>query len=99
MQEAFHNIAKYSHAQRVKLALSKTGSTIELAIEDNGQGFDINQAMAQRNFSTGLGLASMRERTELSDGAFEIRSIAGQGTVIHATWPLAPNSAASSASR
>jgi signal transduction histidine kinase len=41
----------------------------------------------------------MRERTELSDGAFEIRSMAGQGTVIHASWPLAANSTAGSASR
>jgi signal transduction histidine kinase len=35
----------------------------------------------------GIGLDSMRERTELSAGSFSIESIREKGTIIRASWP------------
>jgi signal transduction histidine kinase len=55
---------------------------IELVIEDNGTGFDIE------NIKKGLGLGSMRERAELSGGSFDNESLRGKGTVIRASWPI-----------
>jgi PAS domain S-box-containing protein len=81
-QEALNNIAKHSKADRVRLSLKKKEDGIELVVEDNGSGFDIN------NFKKGFGISSMRERTELSGGAFEIRSTPQKGTVIRASWPV-----------
>ena len=40
MQEALHNIAKYSQAEFVELSLRKRDATLELTIKDNGEGFD-----------------------------------------------------------
>jgi PAS domain S-box-containing protein len=82
MQEAMNNIAKHSKADLVRLILRKTVDRIELSVEDDGEGFDPG------NIKQGLGLTSMRERVELSGGAFEIESIPGKGTVIRASWPL-----------
>jgi two-component system sensor histidine kinase DegS len=59
---------------------------MELIIHDNGRGFNIEQAMALKTSRRGFGLASMRERAELSGAAFEIKSTIGRGTRIRAVW-------------
>jgi PAS domain S-box-containing protein len=88
MQEALNNIAKHIRADLVHLSLRKTDDKIELAIRDNGMGFDIEENLSVERSRRGLGLTSMRERTELSGGSFSIESIRGEGTTIKATWPL-----------
>jgi PAS domain S-box-containing protein len=87
MQEAFHNIAKYSKAELVEFSLLKKEDRIEMTIEDNGVGFDLESASAVQNEKRGLGLAGMKERTELSGGAFDINSILDSGTILRASWP------------
>jgi PAS domain S-box-containing protein len=88
MQEAFNNAAKYSQADLVRFYLKKTGDKIELAINDTGQGFDIEEAVYDKNSMRGFGLASMKERAELSGGSFTIKSAKGAGTNIQAIWPV-----------
>lgn len=87
LQEGFNNIVKYSKADLVRLSLRETEGTIELAIEDNGSGFDSKDLLSRKDFRKGIGLTSMRERTELSGGSFVIKSIKGKGTTIQASWP------------
>lgn len=78
-QEALNNIAKHSRAGRVSLSLRKEGKEIQLAIRDNGRGFDPNKVVK------GFGLSTMRERAELSGGIFTIES-GEEGTIIRACW-------------
>jgi PAS domain S-box-containing protein len=87
MQEAFNNIAKYSKADLVSFFLKKINGSIELTIQDNGLGFDLEATYSRENSKKGFGLTSMRERTELSGGFFSIKSISGDGTIVHASWP------------
>ncbi len=86
LQEALNNIAKHSKAHLVHLSLRKTDETIELAIKDNGLGFDLEDVLPREDLRTGIGLTSMRERIELSGGTFAIKSISGRGTAIRALW-------------
>ena len=88
LQEALNNVAKHSKASVVLLFLRKTGHAMELAIQDRGQGVNLEEAYSRKGAPRGLGLDSMRERTELSGGVFSIESSKGAGTVIRATWPL-----------
>jgi PAS domain S-box-containing protein len=88
LQEGLNNIAKHSTAKVASLSLRKTDQTIELVIQDNGQGFDLSKAQAPEGTTHGLGLESMRERTELSGGAFVIESTQGKGTMIRVSWPV-----------
>jgi signal transduction histidine kinase len=88
LQEGLNNIAKHSMANMVLLSLRKTNQAIELVIQDNGQGFDLLKAQAPAGAPQGLGLSSMRERTELSGGSFVIESTRRKGTVIRASWPI-----------
>jgi signal transduction histidine kinase len=87
-QEAMNNIGKYAGADHVYLGLRKVDGTIELTIRDNGCGFDLNALSPGGSLTTGLGLSSMRERTEFSDGSFSVESSKGKGTLIKAHWPL-----------
>jgi signal transduction histidine kinase len=61
--------------------------SIELTITDNGVGFDVYAVSRKKDSCGGLGLTSMRERVELSGGAFTIKSIIRSGTTIRASWP------------
>ncbi len=83
LQEALNNVAKHSKASLVRLSLNKASKKIELAISDNGEGFDVKETPRH-----GLGLVSMRERAEISNGSFAIESVKGKGTTVRMTWAL-----------
>ncbi len=88
LQEALNNVAKHSRADLVRLALKKFDGRIELRIQDNGEGFDLAKTISLKPSQRGFGLASMRERAELSGAAFNINSIAGTGTVVMVVWMI-----------
>jgi NarL family two-component system sensor histidine kinase LiaS len=62
----------------------KKDGLIELAITDDGIGFNLNEAC--RPCSASLGLTTMRERTETLGGTFSVISSPGEGTKIRALW-------------
>jgi signal transduction histidine kinase len=82
-QEAMHNTVKHAHASRVVLRLAQTAEGVLLEVRDDGAGFD-----ATASYPGHLGLHSMRERVANLGGTFEMESMPGQGTVIHAQVPL-----------
>jgi len=88
LQEALNNVAKHSGADRVQLCLQQQGNTVELIIEDNGSGFDSDKPLPQSVTGRGFGLASMRERIELSGGIFTLETAPEQATRICAVWPI-----------
>lgn len=87
VQEALNNVARHSSANRVHLSLVQTGSTIQLRVKDNGLGFDKDELPSAKDHPRGIGLASMKERTELAGGSFSIESAKGEGTTVRASWP------------
>jgi two-component system, chemotaxis family, CheB/CheR fusion protein len=91
-QEALNNIAKHSKADLVVLSLKADEAGIELGIGDNGLGFDVEGILSTERSHRGLGLVSMKERVELSGGAFSVESSPGKGTTLRASWPVEPTS-------
>jgi signal transduction histidine kinase len=75
-KEAVNNIAKYAHCTKVRILLSFSRQTLQLKIEDNGLGFDVQQA------DTGNGLNNMRKRAENLGAIFSIASELSRGTTI-----------------
>ena len=77
-QEALHNALRHADATSVAVRLTgRRGGGAALEIVDDGHGFD--PAAVRSGGSTGLGLASMRERAQTVDGVLRIRSTAGAG--------------------
>lgn len=77
-QEALHNVARHSRATRVDVHLRCIPEQVSLTIEDNGVGFDTEQA------DRGLGLTNMQERMLKIGGRLKVESERGTGTQIMA---------------
>lgn len=88
VQEAFNNIAKHSRAASARIFISKSDDGIELTIKDNGVGYDDCVLRSSATEERGIGLTSMRERTEQSGGVFAITSVPGRGTTLRTFWPV-----------
>jgi PAS domain S-box-containing protein len=82
-QEALSNAARHAHASAVTVLLSSRGTGLQLAVSDNGNGFDT----ARSRDHVSLGLASMRERVRLLSGELDIESTPGRGTTVVAWVP------------
>jgi PAS domain S-box-containing protein len=87
VQEATNNIVTHSGARKALVSLTNTMSHIELVIRDDGAGFEPTRFAAIEASGRGFGLASMRERAELSGGRFQLKSAQGRGTTVRVTWP------------
>lgn len=72
VQEIFNNIAKYSLATRVNLSVDSADGSLRMQVEDNGIGFDVEEAFSRRDC---FGLSGLRERVALLGGALEVRSL------------------------
>jgi signal transduction histidine kinase len=83
-QEALNNSLKHANASTVTVTLNFEHDCVELRVSDDGKGFDPDFAQDQG----GLGLKSMRERTEQMGGTFSLTATPEQGTTIniHLPW-------------
>jgi PAS domain S-box-containing protein len=88
VQEATGNTLKHAKADRISVRLASGNGCLELSIEDNGRGFDPDNAAPLREPNQGLGLQGMKERAEVSGGRYRLRSAPGKGTRISVCWPL-----------
>ena len=84
VQEAVTNIAKYAQATEVHIRLAPHALGAEIAVTDNGVGFDTR---SERR-ATSHGLLGMRFRVEAEGGRMHLSSVPGQGTRVSATLPL-----------
>ena len=82
-QEAMTNIRRHAQASHVDISLKATGKAVELAIADNGRGFDF--VSLQKNSQRGIGLRNMHERAEAVGGNLDVVSAPGAGTRIVVT--------------
>jgi len=94
MQEALSNAAKHGQAQNISVSLILIDGHLELTVTDDGCGFDRESVMGTEDTLSGFGINSMRERVEICDGRFDIRTRIGEGTRIHASLPVGSGSAA-----
>jgi PAS domain S-box-containing protein len=93
IQEALNNVVKHSRADTVRISLKKEDNQIKMIIQDNGQGFNLEKATAEKS---GMGLINMRERVQWSGGSFSLQSSEGQGTTMLASWTISQGLSSSS---
>jgi PAS domain S-box-containing protein len=83
-QEALRNVARHARARTAEVSVRLLDGGLELAVRDDGAGFD--PALGENRRS--LGLTSMRERVRLLRGELDIESAPGRGTTVVAWVPL-----------
>ncbi|WP_418121275.1 ATP-binding protein [Variovorax sp. 160MFSha2.1] len=65
VQESISNILRHTRATEIRVGTSLDGAGVRVTIEDNGQGFDVDKAMAS---SSGRGLQNQRRRARSIHG-------------------------------
>lgn len=75
IQEALHNVNKYSKAEKCLVFILKTSDKITFRISDNGIGFNPDK------IKPGIGLKNMKQRTKSLNGTLKISSD-NEGTTI-----------------
>jgi signal transduction histidine kinase len=61
---------------------------LSINIDDNGKGFDVNEAEKKRNSESGMGLLFMKERIQYINGRVFINSILGEGMRVTFNIPI-----------
>lgn len=79
-QEAVANACKHGESDRVHVTLERDGADAVLRVVDNGRGFGDVDPLGPHEPGH-IGLASMRERTEMLGGALNIESRTGRTEV------------------
>jgi len=86
IMEALTNISRHAQASHIAVRLTHTNDKVQAEIEDDGVGF-ITEGRVTSNERQSLGLVSMRERTGLLGGIFELTSQPGRGTLVSVQFP------------
>tara|TARA_R110000868_G_scaffold259361_14_gene517510 strand:- start:6833 stop:8836 length:2004 start_codon:yes stop_codon:yes gene_type:complete len=84
IQEAFNNAIKHGEADFIELTLKHENEFIYCRIKDNGKGMNTNKL----NEATGLGIKSIKARTETMSGELNIKSKPGEGLEITIKVPV-----------
>lgn len=86
-QEALNNALKHAHANCVHIRLRFEAVETELAVIDDGVGFEISN----ERLGGGFGIQGMKERALKLGGKLEIETAPGKGTKISVRLPANPS--------
>ncbi|MCP4356753.1 MAG: sensor histidine kinase [Chloroflexi bacterium] len=86
VQELLTNALTHAQATQIQVSLDLAPEQVTAVVEDNGSGFNADEAF--NGNSRTIGLSSLRERTEMLGGQLTIQSNLGQGTRVEFTIPV-----------
>lgn len=88
IQEAVNNARKHANAQHIMVRLEFAHNQINMQVQDDGVGFDLETARRRAREGGSFGLMSMEERVDLLGGSLRIESTPGDGTSVSASVPV-----------
>lgn len=89
VQEALTNVHRYSGSSTACIRIWREGGLLFAEVKDEGCGLGVAARGVASEALPGVGIAGMRERVQHLHGAFDIESMAGRGTIVRVTLPLA----------
>ncbi len=84
IQELINNVIKHAQATELHIALNKTSTAITVQIEDNGIGFNLEEAMEKG----GLGMKNILVRVDYLKGKVHFEANKPSGTVVQIEIPI-----------
>ena len=87
VQEACNNAIKHADASKIDVRFVYSDHEVNISIEDDGCGFDVDQIKVNDN-NSGFGLPMMKERIYLLSGKITIQSEKEKGTRITVAVPI-----------
>jgi len=93
-EEAVNNARKYAEAENITVKVQRLQNDLAfLEVSDDGKGFDVKEVTEHYEDRESLGMINMRERAELVEGVFHIKSNPGRGTQVQVVIPLTSDAA------
>ena len=88
IQELLQNIRKHAQATHIQISLDISNDKATVAVEDDGSGFYVADAMAAAQQRKTIGLSTMQEQVDMLGGEFKIDSDLGRGTRVDFWIPI-----------
>ena len=88
IRESLNNVRRHARAKNIRVALDRDEEKLYVAIEDDGQGFDVDLVERMYGERGSIGLLNMKEWAETVGGTLAIESEVGHGTKVSMTVPL-----------
>jgi signal transduction histidine kinase len=82
VKEALNNVVRHARATEAELRITRTNNRLEIAIADNGCGFEAGKT------PRGNGLANLSARLDGLGGRCDIETEPGKGTTVKLILPL-----------
>jgi PAS domain S-box-containing protein len=87
VRELIMNVLKHAHAKVTKVSLGRMGDQVQVVVEDDGIGFDV-QAWTQGRTGGSFGLLSIHEQIACLAGTLSVESAPAEGTCVSLCIPL-----------
>lgn len=97
VQESLSNVGRHARARQVQIRLARNGHKLQLVVQDDGKGFDVQAAMQRQDC---FGLQGMHERAARMGAELRVESPPQGGTRLVLSWesvaepPLGPDQGA-----
>ena len=88
VQGLLSNVSQHAHATHVQIILDMQGDGIGATVEDDGSGFDVNEALVSARQRKTLGISTMQERVDMLGGTIRFDSSIGRGTKVTVQIPV-----------
>jgi len=88
VQELLTNARVHGNATVVDVQISVDGEEIRIVVEDNGGGFNVDEALSEEGARGTIGLPSLSDRIAMLDGDLTIESDLGRGTRAEIVIPI-----------
>lgn len=90
VQELLANARRHAQATQIQVLLDLAQDRLLAVVEDNGSGFNVDEALDPSETSRTIGLTTIGERIKMFGGELNIQSDMGHGTRAEFTIPLEP---------
>ena len=88
-QEALANVRRHAGADTIIVELGRRAHWLEVAIQDDGRGFDVVDVRNRPDAAFHFGLETLAERVRAAGGYAHITSNPGAGTRVSFALPIA----------
>ena len=88
VQHLLNNVSKHAHATHVQVSLRVEEGKASVVVEDDGSGFNVDEALSASNERKTIGLMSMKEQVEMLGGQIDIDSTQNKGTRVDFWLPI-----------
>ncbi len=88
IQHLLNNVHKHAQATHVQVSLTVEDDKATAIVEDDGDGFDVPEAIAASRERKTIGLSSIQERVEMLGGQIKFNSSMGKGALVEFWLPV-----------